>query len=74
VTSLAQGSHSLTAAYSGDSNFQAGTSTGTGIAISVGNINLDLGNDQNQSVIPGGVASYTFPLSPVVTPTFLYDV
>jgi hypothetical protein len=40
----------------------------------VGNINLNLGNDQNQSVIPGGVASYTFPLSPVVTPTFLYDV
>jgi hypothetical protein len=74
VTSLAQGSHSLTSAYSGDANFQASASTGTGVAITVGNINLNLGNDQNQSVIPGGVASYTFPLSPVVTPTFLYDV
>jgi hypothetical protein len=74
VAGLAQGSHSLTAAYSGDGNFQASTSTGTGVAITVGNINLDLGNDQNQSVIPGGVAAYTFPLSPVVTPTFLYDV
>jgi hypothetical protein len=74
ISSLGQGSHNLTAAYSGDGSFQPSTSTGTGIAITVGNINLDLGNDQNQSVIPGGVASYTFPLSPVVTPTFLYDV
>ena len=74
VTSLAQGSHSLTAAYSGNADFQASTSTGTGIAITVGNINLNLGGDQNQSVIPGAAVSYKFPLSPLVTPTFLYAV
>jgi len=74
VSSLEQGSHTLTASYSGDGNFQPSTSTGTGIAITVGNIDLNLGNDQNQTVVPGGVASYTFPLSPEVTPTFLYDV
>ena len=74
VTSLAQGSHSLTATYSGDGNFEASVSTGTGIAVTVGNINLNLGNDQNQTVLPGGTASYTFPLSPLVTPTFIYQV
>lgn len=74
ATSLAQGSHSLTAAYSGDADFAPSVSTGTGIAITVGNINLDLGGDQNQTVIPGAAVNYTFPLSPLVTPTFLYNV
>ena len=73
-SSLAQGSHSLTATYSGDGDFQPSTSTGTGISITVGNINLNLGNDQNQSVVPGAAVSYSFPLSPLVTPTFLYNV
>ncbi len=74
VTTLADGSHSLTAAYSGDGSFQASGSTGTAIAITVGNINLNLGGDQNKSVIPGAAVAYTFPLSPLVTPTFLYEV
>jgi hypothetical protein len=74
VTSLAQGSHSLTAVYSGDGNFQASTSTGTGTAITVGNINLALGGDNNKSVVPGGAVTYNFPLSPVVTSTFIYSV
>jgi hypothetical protein len=74
VTTLANGSHSLTATYSGDAYFQPGGSTGAAIAITIGNLNLDLGADQNQSVLPGATVAYKFPLSPLVTPTFLYDV
>jgi len=74
VATLADGSHSLTAAYSGDSSFQPSGSTGAAVAITVGDVNLNLGGGQNQSVVPGAAVAYTFPLSPLVTPTFLYDV
>lgn len=74
IATLLDGSHSLTAAYSGDPNFQPSGSTGAAVAITVGNVNLNLGGDQNQSVVPGSAVAYSFPLSPLVTPTFLYDV
>ncbi|MGD0647417.1 MAG: Ig-like domain repeat protein [Acidobacteriaceae bacterium] len=74
IATLVDGSHSLTAAYSGDPNFQPSGSTGAAVAITVGNVNLNLGGDQNQSVVTGGAVAYSFPLSPLVTPTFLYDV
>jgi len=74
IATLADGSHSLTAAYSGSSYFLPSSSTGAAIAITIGDINLNLGGDQSRSVVPGAAVSYTFPLSPLVTPTFLYDV
>jgi hypothetical protein len=73
-TALADGSHSLTAAYSGDTRFLPSVSSGAGVAITVGNLNLALGGDNNKSVVPGGAVTYNFPLSPVVTPTFIYSV
>jgi sugar lactone lactonase YvrE len=74
ATTLADGSHNLTASYSGDPNFQQSGSTGAAVAITVGDVNLNLGGDQSQSVVPGAAVAYAFPLSPLVTPTFLYDV
>jgi hypothetical protein len=73
-TALADGSHNLTAAYSGDTRFLPSVSTGAGVAITVGNLDLALGGDNNKSVVPGGAVTYNFPLSPVVTSTFIYSV
>ena len=74
VTTLADGPHSLTAAYSGDVNFLASESSGAAVAITVGDLNLALGGDKNKTVVPGAAVTYNFPLSPVVTPTFIYNV
>ena len=73
-TSLSSGTYSVIATYSGDSNFLPGASTGAPATISVSDLNLALGGDNNKSVVPGGAVAYNFPLSPVVTPTFIYDV
>jgi hypothetical protein len=73
VSNLGVGPHSISATYSGDGNFLPSTSTASA-AIMVADLNLALGGDNNQSVVPGGAATYNFPLSPVVTPTFLYNV
>jgi hypothetical protein len=74
IATLADGSHSLTAAYSGDASFQPSASTGAAVAITVGDVNLNLGAGQSQTVVAGAPVAYSFPLSPLVTPTFLYDV
>jgi hypothetical protein len=73
-TALADGPHNLTAAYSGDTLFLPSVSTGAGVAITVGDLNLALGGDKNKTVVPGGAVTYNFPLSPVVTSTFIYNV
>jgi hypothetical protein len=73
-TSLSSGTYSVTASYSGDGNFLPGASTGAPVSITVSDLNLALGGDKNKSVVPGGVVTYNFPLSPVVTSTFIYNV
>ena len=73
-STLADGMHSLSAVYSGDSDFLTSMSTGAPITITVGDLNLALGGDNNKTVVPGQAVTYNFPLSPLVTPTFIYDV
>jgi hypothetical protein len=73
-TSLPSGTYSVTASYSGDGNFLPGASTGAPISITVSDLDLALGGDNNKSVVPGGAVTYNFPLSPVVTSTFIYSV
>jgi hypothetical protein len=73
-STLADGQHNLTATYSGDSTFQPGASSGAGISITISDLDLALGGDNNQTVLPGAAVTYNFPLSPLVTPTFLYEV
>ena len=74
TTSLSDGSHTITATYSGDTNYLSSTSSPTAAIVTIADVNLNLGGDQNQTVVPGAAVSYSFPLSPLVTPTFLYDV
>ena len=73
TASLGDGSHTITATYSGDANYLPSTSS-TSATITVADLNLDLGGDKNKTVTPGAAVAYNFPLSPLVTPTFLYDV
>jgi hypothetical protein len=73
-TGLSSGTYSVTASYSGDGNFLPGASTGAPVSITVSDLDLALGGDKNKSVVPGGAVTYNFPLSPVVTSTFLYSV
>ncbi len=60
ISSLASGSHSLTAVYSGDGNFNSVTSAG--VSELVQDFTLTT-NSSSQTVQPGGTATYTFPVS-----------
>jgi hypothetical protein len=71
---LGDGVHSITASYSGDSNYLPSNSSGTPISVTIADINLNLGGDNNKTVVPGAAVTYNFPLSPLVTPTFLFPV
>ena len=73
-STLADGHHKLIATYTGDSSFQPAASSGAAISITVADLDLALGGDNNQTVLPGASVTYNFPLSPLVTTTFLYDV
>ena len=73
-TSLSSGTYSVTASYSGDGSFLPSASTGAPVSIAVSDLNLALGGDNNKAVVPGGAVTDNFPLSPVVTSTFIYDV
>ena len=64
ASSLTAGSHSITAAYSGDSNFAAVTSTA--VSEITENFTIGLGNGGSTTVTatPGGQAVYTFTVTP----------
>jgi hypothetical protein len=59
ISTLAIGSHSLTAAYSGDGNFNSVSSAG--ISETVQDFTLTT-NSSSQTVQPGGAATYTIPV------------
>lgn len=63
ITTLAVGSHSITALYSGDSNFTSVTSTAVGETIEDFTLTTS-GSGSSQSVQPGGTATFMFPVSP----------
>jgi hypothetical protein len=73
-TGLASGTYSVTASYSGDGSFLPSASTGAPVSITISTLDLALGGDNNKTVVPGAAVTYNFPLSPVLTPTFLYTV
>jgi len=67
TSSLAVGSHSITAIYSGDTNFVAATSGA--LAESVLDFAVSIptsgsGNGASQTVAPGGTATYTLDIAP----------
>jgi hypothetical protein len=61
------GTHSITAAYSGDSNFVTVTSTATGVLAS--DFSLSPATT-SQTIQPGGTANYSFTVSPVGATVF----
>jgi sugar lactone lactonase YvrE len=78
TSSLATGSHSITAAYSGDTNFT--TSSSSVLSQTVVNFGVEPvasggGNGSSQTVSPGGTATYTIAITPTsgaVLPTITY--
>ena len=72
VTTLTVGTHSITAIYSGDTNFV--TLTSAAVSEQVDDFNLTISTSASgstaQTVVPGGTASYSFTLSPTGTATF----
>jgi hypothetical protein len=67
TSSLAVGTHSITAVYSGDGNFAVATSASLTQTIQDFNLNISAsaGSTVSQTVVPGGTAIYTL----IVTPT-----
>jgi len=63
TTTLAVGSHGITAQYGGDANFPASQSSVLNEAVAQPNYNLTA-NPTNQSVNPGSAASYVITLAP----------
>jgi YD repeat-containing protein len=69
VAMLTTGSHSITAAYGGDSNFNSVSSTA--VSETVEDFTLTTGGSgSSQTVQPGGTANYTLPMSPSGGTTF----
>lgn len=70
TTTLAAGSHSITAIYSGDANFV--TLTSAALTELVQDFSLSISSDSttSQTVIPGGTATYMLLISPVGGNTF----
>jgi hypothetical protein len=64
TSSLAAGSHSITAAYSGDGNFAAVTSSAVSELTENFTIGAGSGGNSSVTVSPGGQAVYTFTVTP----------
>ncbi len=71
AANLSVGTHSITAAYSGDQNFTA--STASPVAETIGDCTLKVTGSSSQTVSAGGTATYTFAVTPT-TPTILAPV
>ena len=74
TSSLAVGSHSVTAVYSGDSNFSAVTSTAVTETVEDFVLSVPSGSPSSQTVSPGGTANYSLQLAPSGASTFLSDI
>jgi hypothetical protein len=70
TSSLAAGSHSITAIYSGDSNFLAVTSSITTETIENFTIGVPTGGATTATASPGGQATYSFAVNPPSGATF----
>jgi hypothetical protein len=72
TTSLAIGSHSITAIYLGDSNFNTVTSSAVVEVVQDFNLTISTaaGGVASATVLPGGTAAYQFTVSPIGGTTF----
>ncbi len=72
LTTLPVGAHSITAVYSGDTNFVASTSTAVTPTVLTPDFSI-ASPTPAQSVLPGKSVDYTITLTPV-NPTFIYPI
>ena len=73
TSSLAVGTHSITAVYSGDSTFQAATSPAVSELVqdfSVSTPTSGTSNAPSATVVPGGTATYTLSIGPTAGTVF----
>lgn len=73
VSSLTAGAHNLTVVYSGDTNFNASTSSAAVVQISDFNFSLSSTTGSTQTVIPGRSATYNLVAAPV-SGTFSFPI
>ena len=74
ISSLAAGTHSITAAYSGDNNFSPTTSTAISETIEDFTIAVPSGSSSSATVSAGGQVSYTLAVSPSGGKTMAADI
>ena len=70
TASLPSGTHSITAVYSGDSNFLSVTSSAVSQVVSDVTVNIASGGTRNATVSAGGTATYHLTISPSTGSTF----
>jgi hypothetical protein len=63
VTYTAVGTHSITALYNGDTNFLAAGPSNT-VSEAATDINLGNPTTTSETILPGGTATYSFPIAP----------
>jgi hypothetical protein len=73
TSSLALGTHDITAVYSGDTNFVTVSSPAVSTTVESFTISAPSGGD-SATVSPGGTASYTFNVAPPSGTKFLSDI
>lgn len=73
ISTLAVGSHSITAVYSGDNNFTTSTSTVLPQSVVDFNFSISGSSSTSETVLPGQAATYSFTVQPV-TGSFNYPV
>jgi hypothetical protein len=71
TSSLTVGNHSITAAYSGDSNFSAVTSSAVAETVEDFAVTVPTGDPTSVTVSAGGTANYTVHVAPSNAQTFL---
>jgi hypothetical protein len=69
VTYTATGTHSITAVYSGDTNFLVAGPSNT-VSEAAIDINLGTASSSSETILPGGAATYSFPIAPSSGTTF----
>jgi hypothetical protein len=74
TSSLPAGANSITAVYSGDTNFATVTSSALTETVETFALGTSTGATTTQTVSPGGTATYTFSVSPTGGTTFLDPV
>ena len=70
TSTLAAGSHSITAVYSGDANFATLTSSVLTETVEDFSVSIPAGNATSLTLLPGGTGTLTFTMSPSGAATF----